>query len=299
MVLVQHNINSWDSQYEEEALQTAMDLSRAGIDELRRQGIEPALLVWSETVLVQPYEGRYYETFPRYDPLIPFLKEIRVPLLCGAPIPAASGAWANGALFIQDGNEIFSYEKQRLIPFAEEIPFIEYEWMKTLMRKTVGFDSGWIPGEKTVIMKAGSPPDTLSFGVPICFEDAFAGLCGDFVKNGAELFINLTNDSWSKTVSAEIQHLAAARFRTIENRRVMVRSTNGGITAVIDAEGRIISSLPPFSSSVLALEVPIQQQSEPTVYQIFGDWFPLVSVLIVLGYLGLKPRYYASPTPRG
>jgi apolipoprotein N-acyltransferase len=81
------------------------------------------------------------------------------------------------------------------------------------------------------------------FSTPICFEDTFGYLSRAFVRQGAELIVNLTNDLWSKAEPSAMQHMAMAVFRAVENRRSLVRSTNGGMTTIIDPE-RARSSRP-------------------------------------------------------
>ncbi|MCX7656970.1 MAG: apolipoprotein N-acyltransferase [Treponemataceae bacterium] len=292
MLLIQHNADSW-SDGEIPSLRKAIDLSKKGCDTFKeRTGYEkPDLIVWSETVLRRPY--REYRTFykqqPQERPLLTLLAEVDRPLLTGAPEVLNWETYdaTNSALLIDSrGNIRFSYAKQHPVPFAEAIPLWEYPWMRNFMQKVVGLDGGWVMGTKTVVMEIPTiGGKSLRFGVPICFEDAFAGVCQDFFKKGAEVLINITNDSWSKTVSAEIQHLVAARFRTVENRRTLVRATNGGVTAVIDAEGRILSQLPLFTEAYLATVVPVHQPHGPTLYSVWGDWFPFTGSLLVLWYI--------------
>jgi apolipoprotein N-acyltransferase len=121
------------------------------------------------------------------------------------------------------------------------------------------------------------------FGVPICFEDAFPDVCARFFRNGADILVNITNDSWSLTDSAETQHFVVARFRSIEFRRVLARATNAGVTAVVDAEGRTIASLPLFTEAVLPVEIPVQISPAPTTYFLLGDWFPAFLALSLFG----------------
>jgi apolipoprotein N-acyltransferase len=173
--------------------------------------------------------------------------------------------------------------------------------MRDFMGNVVGLEGGWTMGTESTVMEIGTPSGRpLRFGVPICFEDAFAYVCADFIRNGADLWVNITNDSWSRTVSAETQHFAAARFRTVENRRAMVRATNGGVTSVIDAEGRMIASLPLFEEAYLAIEVPVQIASGSTTYQVLGDWFPAVCALFLLAFLVLdRSVQIGQPCPPG
>ena len=118
-------------------------------------------------------------------------------------------------------------------PFAEAIPLWEYEWFRKFMREVIGLESGWVMGSDITVFSLplrspGSGVRSIEFSTPICFEDAFADLCRQYFLKGADLLINLTNDSWSTKKSAQIQHWAIARFRAIENRRTLVRSTNSG-----------------------------------------------------------------------
>jgi apolipoprotein N-acyltransferase len=253
--------------------------------------IRPALIVWSETVLRRPFEDYrpFFRKNPSQDPLIPFIADLGVPLLTGAPVVLDWDTYdaSNAALLINpDASVPYVYAKRQLVPFAEGIPFWEYAWMRSFMKNVVGLDGGWTAGTEATVMETPTPSGRpLRFGVPICFEDAFASVCADFFRSGADILINITNDSWSRTVSAETQHLAAARFRTVENRRVLVRATNGGVTAVIDAEGRVIASAPLFSEEYLAAVVPIQAAQIPTAYALLGDWFPALLALFGLLYL--------------
>jgi apolipoprotein N-acyltransferase len=321
LLLIQHNADTWVGG-ELDSLSTVMKLSRQGFDSVVSTGIpagglqkskatpgeteprfyKPALIVWSETVLRRPFEDYrpFYRKNPPDQPLIPFLEETGVPLLTGAPVVLNWETYdaTNSAILIEPTSRVaFSYAKQHPVPFAEAIPFWEYQWMRDFMKNVVGLDGGWTMGTTATVMEIPTPSKRpLRFGVPICFEDAFAGLCADFYRKGADLMINITNDSWSKTDSAEIQHFAAARFRTVENRRVLVRSTNAGLTAVVDAEGRTIASLPLFVPAYLAVSVPVQRSDVPTVYFLLGDWFPALGAIVILLYLvGTTIVAYRSP----
>ena len=95
----------------------------------------------------------------------------------------------------------------------------------------------------------------------ICFEDAFGFIHSNFKKLGAEVFVNITDDSWSLTKSAEYQHFVVSWFRAIEFRTTMVRSTNSGFTAIVDPQGRIKDSLPLFKEAWLSAEVPVYKNS--------------------------------------
>lgn len=309
MVLVQHNGDSWAEGGEFSALKDCQDLTREGIADLRagkaalangERFSEPALVAWSETVLRRPFaeSAGVYKRFPRNDPFLPFLRELGVPLLTGAPVVLNWETWdaTNSALLLSpEGGILYSYAKRHPVPFAEAIPFMEYPWMQTFMSKLVGLDGGWTMGSEATVM---SVPDgsggSAGFGVPICFEDAFADVCRDFFDSGAEFLVNLTNDSWSRTISAELQHFTVARFRAVEERRTLVRSTNGGYTCVIGAKGEVLADLPLFEKAVLAVDVPIFDSGRRTVYSVLGDWF-VYALLAGLAWVTLSSYLSGRP----
>ncbi len=117
------------------------------------------------------------------------------------------------------------------------------------------------------------------FTTPICFEDAFPEVCTPLFNMGSEVFFNITNDSWSRTASAEYQHFAIASYLSIEYRTTLVRCTNSGYSAVVDPAGKIVNDLDLFKSDVMCTKVPVFKH-KPTIFSIYGDW--LVYTIFVL-----------------
>jgi apolipoprotein N-acyltransferase len=147
--------------------------------------------------------------------------------------------------------------------------------VREFFRNVIGLAGRWSVGTEYTLFEvpvADPGVGTVSFGAPICFEDSFGYLARGFIYLGADVLVNLTNNAWSRTDSAQIQHFVSARFRAIENRRALVRSTNSGLTAVIDAYGRVTAQLPMFESRALTAEVPIYDTDEITIYTRFADW---------------------------
>jgi apolipoprotein N-acyltransferase len=134
------------------------------------------------------------------------------------------------------------------------------------------------------------------FSTPICFEDTFGYLCREFVRRGADVLVNITNDAWSFSVPGAMQHMTMAVFRAVENRRSVVRSTNAGMTNIIDPNGRILSSLPPFVEGSLSGTVPVHTRTT-TLYTRWGDWLPPVLLILGLAALlaGLLRRFLRPP----
>ena len=92
-------------------------------------------------------------------------------------------------------------------------------------------------------------------------------------------------------MSAETQHFVAARLRAVENRRVLIRATNGGVTAAVDPWGRLIGSAAPlFTETALRIEVPVYRPAAATVYTRFGDWLPAALAILLALFLVIRRR---------
>lgn len=297
--LVQQNTDPW-LEGEDATLESNMRLAREALEAERATGREgPDMFVFSETSLRRPYaEYRaWYRKNPSIDPVIPFIEESGSMLLTGAPIILDWEKWeaTNSVLLIDPkGDIVDTYAKVHPVPFAEAIPMWEYEWFRTFMQEVVGLDSGWVMGERLTVFEfspRSNPGTSFRFSTPICFEDAFSDLCRRYILEGADLLVNLTNDSWSLTKSAQNQHWAIARLRAIENRRVLIRSTNSGVSSVIDAHGRSIAELPQFEALHLTMDIPVQTGGM-TLYTRYGDWFALLCLAVLVLRLAACYRQY-------
>lgn len=284
LLLVQQNLDPWDS-----------GKARAGgtriNQDLTRQGLAEAafpidLVAWSETSVMDAYV-KLGDGFDRKSSMVEFAKEAGVPILFGGvvTVDARRNMYMNGVILISPEGEIVdTYGKMHPVPFAESIPFFSFPPVQWFFTRVVGVWFPWVQGKRFTIFRVPlSAGGELAFGAPICFEDAFSDLCRRFILQGADLWMNLTNDYWSKTESSEYQHFQVARFRAVENRRVLVRSTNGGVTAVVDPKGRVTAVLPMFVRDTLAVSVPVADGAL-TPYTVLGDWFPwaLAGILLVL-----------------
>jgi apolipoprotein N-acyltransferase len=281
-VIVQQDTDPWEDGDEEATLAANISLARKAI---AKAPVKPELVVFSETTLRRPYaEFRgYFEKHPASDPLVPFVLDTGAWLFTGAPIVIdwQSLVMTNSAILIDpNAKMVKSYAKMHMVPFAEVIPFWDIPAFRTFMQKVVGIDSGWAMGTEYTIFDLPTKSGNVRFGAPICFEDSFPDICHEFSLRGADLLINLTNTSWSLTDSAEIQHWASARFRAIEARKTLVRSTNGGVSCVVGPHGEIIDSLPLFAPIAKFIRVPVYRNAASTVYVRFGDWFPIAALLL-------------------
>jgi apolipoprotein N-acyltransferase len=118
-------------------------------------------------------------------------------------------------------------------------------------------------------------------GTFICYESVFPGYIRRVAASGAQVFFNISNDSWFGNTAARYQHLLIVRMRAVENNRWIVRSTNNGISGVVDPAGRVGLTLPEYQEA--AARVRYNYVTEPTFYTTHGDWFVLLCALASVG----------------
>jgi apolipoprotein N-acyltransferase len=284
VALVQQNVDPWKGGYA---------AYRSSLDVLERQSLRamtesPEIVIWSETSFVPAidWHTRYRpdtETYGLVKELREFLSAQKVPYVVGNDDGQLKRVEEgqevrvdyNAAILFDRDRIVDTYRKLHLVPFTESFPFKKslpavYDWL------TNADTHFWEKGTEYTVFNAGG----VRFSTPICFEDTFGYLCRGFVARGADVLVNITNDSWSFSVTGEMQHMTMAIFRAVENRRSVVRSTNGGMTNIIDPNGRILSSLPPFVEGSLSGKVPVHSGNS-TLYTKWGDWLP--PVLLVMG----------------
>lgn len=169
----------------------------------------------------------------------------------------------NSALMLDTtGTELGRYDQINLVPFGEFVPPL-FSWVNRITKET----SDFVPGHDIVVFKALGH----RYGTFICYESAFPALVRQFSKQGADVLVNLSNDSYFGRTEARLQHLLLARMRAVENDRFVVRATDNGITAVIDPAGRIRKTLPQYREVAALLKYGAVRK--PTFYAEHGDWF--------------------------
>jgi len=309
IALIQHNTDPWAAsraptswQITESYRKDLVNLMRLS-NEALESNPKPQLVVWPETAFVPRI---YWHTTYRDDQnswsivreLLEYLSEQDVPFLIGNddarmdsainPDPAKKHRVDyNAAMLFENGINTRTYRKLHLVPFTEHFPYRRqfprfYDWLEKA--DTHFWEKG---NEETVFSGPG-----FTFSAPICFEDTFGYLSRNFVKGGADVLVNLSNDAWSNSLSAQKQHLTMAVFRAVENNRSMARSTTSGQTCAIDPNGRIISQAPAFTETWLNAAVPIVLGSKFTIYTLYGDYLAVFITVLAVALLLLKAIWY-------
>lgn len=267
--LVQANISQeakWDPDEAGEILARYIRMSGAPGPSI------PTHIFWPETALPFLFDGSQ-ELVDKFTAAIPPSGALAV----GAVRQAQrrqdqEPALLNSLLvFDQEGRLTDAYDKIRLVPFGEFMPM---QALLPIKKLTVG-SIDFVPGEGPQLLDIPGLPTALPL---ICYEAIFPGSKGD---SRAQWILNVTNDAWFGTSSGPYQHFLAARVRAIELGLPVVRVANTGISAVVDAYGRIVDSLPLATTGVIDAPLP-RPVGRPTVYGRFGNWpvFALIAAML-------------------
>ncbi|MHB1744171.1 MAG: apolipoprotein N-acyltransferase [Acidobacteriaceae bacterium] len=186
----------------------------------------------------------------------------------------AGTAMYNASAFVaSDGTFVGRYDKMHLVPFGEYTPFPELLSFAGSLTDQVGHMT---PGKRRVVFAA----DGRRYGVFICYESIFADEVRQFVKLGAGVLVNISDDGWYGDTSAPWQHLNMSRMRAIENDRWLLIDTNSGVTAVIDPHGQVVQSAPRHVETSLLAH--FNYMSRETFYTRHGDLFAWLCAIIAI-----------------
>ena len=257
----------WDSESQAALLGRLEELTVGGMS-----GEEhPVLVVWPE----MPAPFYYYDDgFTR-----PFLERIarrtQSHFLTGI-VNYSPGSDhqepLNSALLLSPTGDVVSrYDKIHLVPFGEYVPL--RRWARFAERLTAEV-SDFSAGSELVV----SPLPGGRMAAFVCYEAIFPNQVRQFVKGGAQVLVNISNDGWFGSSSARYQNLLMARMRAIENARYLLRTTNTGITALIRPDGTLADRLPPDQPGVLKARWSFEDQK--TFYSEHGDWFAITATAL-------------------
>lgn len=271
VALVQGNIEQ-QNKWAREWLLPTVDRYQA----LTQKHLAYDLIVWPEVAL----PGTYQLFSPTVlEPLRKDLIARQSDLITGI-LYEDGGRLYNSLIKLGDDTEV--YHKRHLVAFGEYIP----------LRRWVSWFEDWIvlpnddvaPGTEPVILHVKDQRIAGS----ICFEDAFGPEMADMLPD-ATLLVNVSNDAWFGDSFAPDQHLQIARVRAAEFARPLLRTTNTGITAIIDSHGKLTDLAPQFQVDVLTGTVQGRQGATP--YTRFKNYPILLILVLVLAAVGALYRW--------
>lgn len=293
--LVQANVGileKWDPQEFAELLEKHQSLSA----DLARAGAE--LIVWPESSYPYPLSRTFAGDFPDADPRR-VRRGFETPLLFGAVTRVAGRPRTgperypyNTALMMDgQGSVTGKFDKVFLMLFGEYIPFYDsIPWFTKVFPEASNFSRGSEPASFPLRVNGRD----FKLGPLICYEDILPGFTRRVAKLAPNAFVNITNDAWFGRTAEPYQHLALAVFRSIEHRLEMVRAVNTGVSAHIDAAGRVTeqspsvdpSEAPPPAPATLLVDLAMLEGGG--LYRHVGDLFAFLCVVALAGLM-LRP----------
>lgn len=238
------------------------------------------LVVWPETAvpILKEYAEDYLAGLDRY------ARPRNIALLTGVPIRQRNAQgeprYYNGIVVAGEGAG--TYLKQKLVPFGEYVPLQE------LLRGLIAFfdlpmsDFARGPADQPLLEARG-----WRIAPYICYEVVYPEFAAGLAAR-SDLLLTISNDAWFGTSIGPLQHLQMAQMRALEAGRWMIRTTNNGVTALIDPFGRITERLPQFQRAVLYGEVTPMRGLTP--YLQWRAWPLATLAVLLLGWALLRRR---------
>jgi len=290
--LLQGNIDQavkWDPAYRDETMSVylglAFDAARAGA----------RVIVWPETST--PFhieENDFYlnhifdvaESTNTYHVIGSLRHEPRTETIRGRDYDVYNSAF----LVTPDRKLVHVYDKVRLVPFGEHIP---WKWdipvlSESLFAEVGDFTRGSVPGVfETPYGEAG---------IYICFESIFPDEVYQYSRLGTDFVVNITNEAWFGKSNEPYQHLAMSVFRAVENKTWLVRAANTGVTCFITPNGRVVRKSKIYTTVQLTDDV--YPRTRTTVYARFPRVFPYLilaaAAALIIGAVSLRVRDFVQ-----
>lgn len=249
------------------------------------------LIVWPETVFSAGLGKRHYSTATKE--IAALAAETDASILFGAVHEEQrEGAAGNGekqifnSILLQkngkNGWEKERYDKIKLVPFAEYLPFSDLLQGFGNLNISLG---AYTPGDSTPYFDL----EGSGIGGIICFESYFAQPARNIAQKGGQHLFILTNDAWFLASDGLAQHARVAKFRALETGVGVTQVANTGHTVSYDPHGREIVSLPILQEGIALLETEMPRRR--TLYQLWGNYFLyLCSLLLIVAY---RPSFHS------
>jgi apolipoprotein N-acyltransferase len=222
--------------------------------------------------------------------LINFIRDIKRPILTGAYSKDAPNVRVRrdyNSIFLFNENGFAGdppYHKTHLLIFGETLPFVdEFPWLAKINPGGSGFGRG----SGASILQWNS----VIFGPQVCYDSLYPNFSRSIAQKGAQILVNVTNDSWFGPRGEPYQHLYMTLGRAVEVRRPLIRSTNTGISTVVLADGSVLETSPKYQTWAGYFDVKYQSQPETTFFTRFGAWLaPMLCAILLLTLLSGRTR---------
>lgn len=310
--LVQPNVDPYTEKFDPQQQAQHLDAFFKAADELC--DAQTRFLIGPETLILQQIDEKDPGSSPQFRRLQDFRKRYpQLNILLGVhsfvkvdphAIPPGSRyderndfffEAFNSALFLPPGGEAQFYHKTKLVPLFERMPFVQYLGFLGRFSLELGGYTGTYSNReaRSAFIGPGASGDASIGILPIlCFESIFGAYCARHLPEQKGFIGMITNDGWWKDTPGYQHHFNFSRMRAIECRRSFIRAANNGISALIDARGRVIARTAWWQAATLKGEVHLR--AGRTFFSRYGDFLGRASLFgaAALGlYAGLRRRY--------
>ncbi|MGI6716437.1 MAG: apolipoprotein N-acyltransferase [Eubacteriales bacterium] len=229
------------------------------------------LIVLPESAIPTYYDSNIEKRFSQIS------KEKDVTIIMSVIIKDKSGKYNSVFALFPDGSSSEIYSKRHLVPFGEYLP------VKDVIIKLFPFVNE-INLSKSPFTRGNTTGFTLSDGTRvgclICFDSIFPSLSADSVKDGAEIMLVSTNDSWYEDSTGVYQHMAHSAVRAVETGKWVVRAANTGISCFVSPKGVVYSQTKPLEKTIAYYTVYTNQSR--TLYSYVGDIIVLLPFALII-----------------
>lgn len=268
----------YGTQYKEPTVAKFLTLTENKLKEMKDKKID--FLLWPETAIPE-FMNSSWNTLPLNQLVINFIKKYQIPLITGA-YSKIENSEGNGVFFFNNKGELKgNYVKSLLLAFGEYLPGGKwFPFLYKLFPEIADFDRG--NGPTTIDLNG------VRLGPEICYEGLHPWFVGGSALKGADIFINVTNDSWFGHTFESLQHLYMTLARAIEFRRPLIRATNTGISSAILANGKVLGVSPQKIEWTGAFDIAYQKNAPQTFYAQTVRYFPILIFIFCVIFLCAK-----------
>ena len=275
----QGNLSS-DEKWSANSKQTTMEIYASLTEEAAKDGAK--MVLWPETALP-------YQVFTDYEVshfVTNLAKEYNITIIMSAfTKDEESGLSKNSIVEVKPDGRFGEtvYSKQRLVPFGEFVPMRELVTFIFPPLANIGMlEDDLVAGDDSYVIES----EIGNIGCGLCFDSIYEGVVLGAVRNGAEIVVISTNDSWFSDSAALDMHNGQARLRAIESGKYVVRSANTGISSIIDPLGNVKEELGALERGYVVSEV--SPRGENTIYAYIGNTFAYICIAYAIGMICLS-----------
>ena len=296
-LVVQGNIGNLEKEqvekgqnYQESIIDRFINLTRKGAAE----NPEAKLIIWPETAFPATFDQRSVG-FYFQQKVVQTLRDLKMAMVTGAyssefNLQARRSTAYNAMAFLNQNGDLAGplYRKTYLLAYGEYLPLSE----------TFPFLLEWVPtvanfgrGQGPQVFSLSVEDQVLRLGPQICYEGLYPDFSRKLALEGAQIFVNITNDSWFGRPSEPLQHMYMTFARAVENRRPLIRSTNTGVSSVALASGQILALSPIHQEWTGKFDVSYQHNPPLTFFSKWGHFDALLVLIITMITLAIGYRY--------